>query len=234
MELTKYTHSCVRLEKEGRVLVVDPGDLAEPGELAEALAGAHHVLVTHVHPDHLDRDALLGHLRAHPGTEVHAPASVAAELRAALGEGFAVHDAAPEAVLELDGFTVRTFGGQHALIHPLIRTVDNLGYLVDDVVYHPGDSLVVPHGLAAPVLLAPIHAPWNKMAEVIDFVVAVRPRQVFQIHDGLLSAAGFRIIEKQVSAFAAKYGAEYRHLAVGERVALRPRPALSVPTKGSP
>ncbi|GGG57821.1 MBL fold metallo-hydrolase [Kocuria dechangensis] len=220
MELTKYTHSCVRLEKAGRVLVVDPGNLSEPGELAEALDGAHHVLVTHVHPDHLDREPLLAHLRAHPGTAVHAPASVAAGLREELGEGFAVHDAEPETVLELDGFTVRTFGGQHALIHPQIRTVDNIGYLIDGTVYHPGDSLVVPHGLSVPVLLAPLHAPWNKMSEVIDFVVAVRPRQVHQIHDGLLSPAGFRIIEKQVSAFAAKYGVRYRHLGVGERVVL--------------
>lgn len=217
MELTKYTHSCVRLENEGRVLVVDPGTFSE---VEEALEGAHHVLVTHVHPDHLDRERVCAHLRANPRTVVHAPASVAAGLREALGEGFAVHDAEPESVLELDGFTVRTFGGQHALIHPLIRTVDNIGYLVDDTVYHPGDSLVVPHGLTVPVLLAPIHAPWNKMAEVIDFIVAVRAARVFQIHDALLSDHGYGVLEKQLAAFAAKYGAQYRHLAPRETVRL--------------
>ena len=217
MELIKYTHSCVRLESEGRVLVLDPGTFSE---VEEALDGAHHVLVTHVHPDHLDADRVLAHLRAHPATTVHAPASVAAPLREALGEGYLVHDAEPETVLELEGFTVRTFGGQHALIHPLIRTVDNIGYLVNDTVYHPGDSLVVPHGLTAPVVLAPIHAPWNKLAEVIDFVVATRPQRVHPIHDGLLSANGFRIIEGQLTAFAAKYGAEYRHLDVRERISL--------------
>ena len=220
MELIKYTHSCVRLENDGGVLVLDPGGFSGAEELAEALDGADHVLVTHVHLDHLDPERLQEHLRAHPGTQVHAPVSVAGGLREALGEGYGVHDAEPETVLELDGFTVRTFGGQHALIHPMIRTVDNIGYLVDDTVYHPGDSLVVPHGLSAPVLLAPIHAPWNKLSEVIDFVVSVRPERVFQIHDGLLSENGFGVIEKQLTSFAAKYGAEYRHLATGERVRL--------------
>jgi L-ascorbate metabolism protein UlaG (beta-lactamase superfamily) len=227
MELIKYTHSCVRLEKEGRVLVLDPGNFSGREELAEVLDGADALLITHVHPDHLDAAPVQEHLRAHPGLEVHAPASVAAGLREALGEvageGRRIHDAGPEAVLEVAGFTVRTFGGQHALIHPLIRTVDNIGYLVDDTVYHPGDSLVVPHGLSAPVLLAPIHAPWNKMAEVIDFVVSVRPERVFQIHDALLSQNGFGVLEKQLTAFAGKYGVEYRHLAPRERVLLDPR-----------
>ena len=220
MELIKYTHSCVRLENEGRVLVIDPGKFSGREELAEALDGADVLLVTHEHPDHLDPEPVHAHLRAHPEVQVYAPAPVAAGLREALGEGHAIHDAEPETVLELEGFTVRTFGGQHALIHSLIRTVDNIGYLVEDTVYHPGDSLVVPHGLSAPVLLAPIHAPWNKLAEVVDFVVSVRPERVFQIHDGLLSDNGLGVIEGQLTSFAAKYGAEYRHLAVGERVAL--------------
>ncbi|MFI7483255.1 MBL fold metallo-hydrolase [Kocuria sp. M1R5S2] len=224
MELIKYTHSCVRLEKEGGVLVVDPGNFSGPEELAEVLDGADALLVTHVHPDHLDAAPVQEHLRSHPELEVHAPASVAAGLRESVGDGHRIHDVEPETVLEISGFTVRTFGGQHALIHPLIRTVDNIGYLVDDTVYHPGDSLVVPHGLSASVLLAPIHAPWNKLAEVIDFVVAVRPERVFPIHDALLSANGFGIIEKQLTAFAGKYGAEYRHLGTRERVRLERRP----------
>ncbi|MCD1145697.1 MBL fold metallo-hydrolase [Kocuria sp. LUK] len=220
MELIKYTHSCVRLEKDGRVLVLDPGVFSGAEELARALDGAHHVLITHEHPDHLDAEALQAHLQAHPETVVHAPPAVAAGLREALGERCAVHDAGAGQVLELDGFTVRTFGGQHALIHPLIRTVDNVGYLVDDTVYHPGDSFVVPHDVTAPVLLAPLHAPWSRMAEVIDFVVSARPRRVFPVHDALLSDNGLGVVEKQVSAFAATYGVAYRRLVPGERVTL--------------
>ncbi|HEY1156983.1 MAG TPA: MBL fold metallo-hydrolase, partial [Arthrobacter sp.] len=56
MKLTKYTLACVRLEKEGGVLVLDPGTFSET---AEALAGAQAVLVTHEHADHLDTKAVV-------------------------------------------------------------------------------------------------------------------------------------------------------------------------------
>ena len=54
MHVTKYSHSCLRLEHDGAVLVVDPGGFSEP----EALDGADAVLVTHEHPDHVDVAAL--------------------------------------------------------------------------------------------------------------------------------------------------------------------------------
>jgi len=42
MKLTKFTHSCVRLQKDGQVLVIDPGTFSEA---EEALAGAQAGLV---------------------------------------------------------------------------------------------------------------------------------------------------------------------------------------------
>ncbi|MFI9025464.1 MBL fold metallo-hydrolase [Streptomyces sp. NPDC053560] len=47
MRTTKYAHACVLLEKDGRVLVIDPGTWCEPA----ALTGADAVLVTHEHTD---------------------------------------------------------------------------------------------------------------------------------------------------------------------------------------
>ena len=65
MLITKFTHSCVRLEKAGRVLVIDPGMWSEAG----ALLGADAVLVTHEHVDHVDPVRLAG-----IGAPVFAPA----------------------------------------------------------------------------------------------------------------------------------------------------------------
>lgn len=56
MKLTKYTHSCVRLEDHNTVLVLDPGGFSE---VEEALEGAQHILITHVHPDHFDEEKVL-------------------------------------------------------------------------------------------------------------------------------------------------------------------------------
>lgn len=216
MRLIKYSHACVRLEKDGRVLVLDPGTFSEA---AEALAGAEAVLITHEHADHLDVAAVTEALAASAGLEVHAPAGVAESLRAAApGAAIRIQTVTPGSTFDAAGFSIRSFGGQHALIHPQIPVVANIGYLVDDNVYHPGDSFIIPDGISVKTLLVPLHAPWSKMSEVVDFVIGVRAPQAFQIHDALLNANGLKIVESQVERVGAKYGVAYRHLAAGEAV----------------
>ena len=76
MRLTKLGHSCVRLEKDGATLVIDPGGWSEP---TAALQDAAAVLVTHEHPDHLDPDAVRAALSADPDLTLHANQSVAVQ-----------------------------------------------------------------------------------------------------------------------------------------------------------
>ncbi|MET1063610.1 MAG: MBL fold metallo-hydrolase [Arthrobacter sp.] len=216
MMLTKFTHACVRLEKSGKVLVLDPGNFSETDE---ALAGADAVLITHEHPDHIDVDPVAAALLAAPSLQLFAPAGVAAQLREKAPEaGPRIHTAAPGEDFETAGFSVRTFGGQHAVIHPQIPVVANIGYVVDSNVYHPGDSFIVPDGVSVRTLLVPIHAPWNKVGEVVDFVIGVRAPKAFPIHDALLSENGRGMVEGHVTRFGAKYGTEYRHLSSGDTV----------------
>ena len=223
MKLTKFTHACIRLEKDRRVLVIDPGTFSES---EEALAGAHAVLVTHEHNDHIDRPAVLAALRRNSSLEVYAPAGVAKSLTEAAGvdgtgsEALAdrIHTVEPGSDFEAAGFPVRTFGGQHAVIHAQIPVVSNIGYLVDGNVFHPGDSFVVPDGINVQTLLVPIHAPWSKVGEVVDFVISVRAPKAFPVHDGLLNELGRGIVEGHVTRIGARYGTTYTRLAPRESV----------------
>lgn len=212
MQLTKFTHSCVRFDDADRSLVIDPGVFSE---VEEALDGADAVLVTHEHMDHVDADRLRAAAGTDPRLRIWAPESVAASFRD-LGEQ--VVTVAPGETIDAAGFQVRTFGGQHALIHPSIPVVANLGYLVGGV-YHPGDSLIVPP-VGVETLLAPLHAPWSKTAEVIDFVVAVRAPRVHQIHDALLNDIGIGFVEAHLSRIGGEHGSDYQHLRPGQTVAL--------------
>lgn len=218
MLLTKFPHACVRLEKDRRVLVIDPGIFSEA---SAAVARADAVLITHEHPDHIDQAVVLSALAAHPTLTVHAPAGVANTLReAAPATANQVHDTAAGGQFVAAGFKIRCYGGQHALIHASIPVVANVGYLVDDAVYHPGDSLIVPSGIEVGTLLVPVHAPWSKVAEVVDFVVSVRAPRAFQIHDALLNEAGLGFTESHIARIGAEYGCTFRHLAPGESVEL--------------
>jgi L-ascorbate metabolism protein UlaG (beta-lactamase superfamily) len=204
MELTKHGHSCVRIDDGDRTLVLDPGVFSDA---SAALDGAQAVLITHEHRDHVDADRLRAAAKADPRLRIWAPQSVAEQF-ADLGEQV-VGVAAGES-FEAAGFSVRTFGGQHALIHPLIPIVANVGYLIEDSVFHPGDSFVVPD---APVqtLLLPAVAPWSKVAEVIDYTIAVRAPRTLPIHDAIVADAYHGILQGNLVPIAERFGVDYRN-----------------------
>lgn len=213
MQLTKFTHACVRLDDGDRSLVIDPGMFSE---VEQALDGANGVLITHEHADHLDADKLRAALNADPRLRVWAP-GVVAESLTDLGEQ--VVAVAPGTSFEAAGFSVRTFGGQHALIHPLIPMVANIGYLIDEDVFHPGDSFTVPD-IAVRTLLVPTIAPWSKAAEVIDFAVAVRAPRAFQIHDSIGTPVYAGMVEGHLERIAAPFGVRFEHLQPTQSVSL--------------
>ena len=213
MQLTKFAHSCVRLEKEGQVLVIDPGVFSDP---SSALQGAHGVLITHEHPDHIDFDLVRAAAQLDPELHIWAPQSVVDQLT---DLGDRVSASSPHSDFDAVGFHIQTFGGQHALIHASIPVITNIGYLIEGSLFHPGDSFVVPN-VEVTNLLVPIHAPWSKLSEVIDFVTAVRAPNAFQIHDGLLNDIGRGMVEGQVGRVGGEYRSTFRHLDTGETLEL--------------
>ncbi|MEV4344797.1 MBL fold metallo-hydrolase [Actinoplanes sp. NPDC049596] len=182
MRITKFGHSCLRVEGEG-VLVIDPGNFSE----RSAVDGADAVLITHEHPDHVDHETIA------PVPRVYAHADVLATLTGYEGSTFAVE---PGQHLQVAGYQVTAYGGQHAVIHPDIPRIANLAYLVADAganLYHPGDSFTVPEDATVDTLFAPLNAPWMRAMESIDFIRAVKPGRAFALHDGLLNANGAKI-----------------------------------------
>jgi hypothetical protein len=116
----------------------------------------------------------------------------------------------PDETFEAAGFSVRTFGGQHALIHPLIPIVANVGYVVEDTVAHPGDSLIVPP-VPVQTLLLPVVAPWSKVAEVIDYLVAVRADRAYPIHDAIVGDLYHGLLQMTLVPIARRFGLDYRN-----------------------
>ncbi|MFD3651245.1 MBL fold metallo-hydrolase [Streptomyces cyaneofuscatus] len=205
LTLTKKTHSCVRIEKEGRVLVIDPGGFSED----DAALGADVLLVTHEHPDHFNEARLRAGLEANPAAEIWTLRSVAGQLSAAFPGR--VHTVGHGDAFSTAGFDVTVHGELHAVIHPDIPRITNVGFLVDGSVFHPGDALTVPER-PVDTLLLPVMAPWSKISEVIDYVREVKPRRAIDVHDALLTDLARPIYDNQIGALG---GADHGRLAPG-------------------
>lgn len=211
LELTCWGHAGLRLEREGTRLVIDPGPFTDPA----ILDGAAAVLVTHEHPDHVTPERLATVVAGDDGPAVWAPAPVVAALVAAGAPAERVHAVAAGHELEAAGFAVRTVGGAHAVIHPDIPVLENVGYLVEGSVLHPGDAFPgLPDGVRPQVLALPVSAPWLRLSDAVDYVRQVSPGLVVPIHDALLSDVGKRVFDRITTGLVGTVG--YRRLAPGE------------------
>ncbi len=212
MQLTKHGHACVVLSDGDRRLVVDPGAYTED----DAWVGASALLVTHEHADHFVPDRVRAALEADPALELWTNASVAAQLE---GAGPRVHVVGAGDTFTAAGFDVSVHGGWHAVVHPEIPRIPNVGFLVEGTVFHPGDALTVPE-VAVPTLLLPAHAPWSKTAELIDYLRAVRAQRAFAVHDGLLNDTGLAGVAGLLGERGPGQPTPYARLAPGESVDL--------------
>ncbi|RNM16373.1 MBL fold metallo-hydrolase [Nocardioides pocheonensis] len=207
MRLTKFGHACVRLEDEGRRLVIDPGTYTEP----ESLDGADAILVSHEHEDHADVDQIAAACAANPDLIVHGPTGWADTVRGRLGD--AVIGVSSGDDFEAAGFGVRAVGGRHAEIIDGLPGCPNLGYVVEGI-YHPGDSLFVPEA-DVEVLLVPVSGPWLKHRDAIELMRAIRPSRAIPIHDSMLSDLGLANVDAWLEG---EGGADYTRVAPGATV----------------
>jgi L-ascorbate metabolism protein UlaG (beta-lactamase superfamily) len=206
MQLSKFGHSCVLVTSGAARLLIDPGSFSHGFESLTGLTG---VLITHQHGDHLDTNRLHELLGRNPDAQVVCDRGSVELLRERGIE--------PKVVEQGDrfelGVPVRVFGELHAVIHPDLPQVPNVGYLVDERFFHPGDSFTVPD-VDVEVLGVPAGAPWLRIADSIDYVRRIRPRIALPIHECVLA---YPEMAYDALRRLGPEGTTLRPLAVGER-----------------
>lgn len=208
MRLTKFEHAALLLEQSGKKLFIDPGMFTTP--ITDA-AGTAAVVITHEHPDHWTPEQLRRILDASPEAEIYGPEGVVAA-----ADGFGVRRVEPGDSVESGPFSLRFFGGRHAVIHSSIPVVDNVGVLVNDQLYYPGDSWAVPEGVEPDLVAVPVGAPWLKIAEAMDYVLALKPKRTFATHEMVLSVAGKNMGNDRLRWATEQVGGEFYPLQPGD------------------
>ncbi|TXN29917.1 MBL fold metallo-hydrolase [Lacisediminihabitans profunda] len=212
MRVTKHEHACLIVEASGKLLVVDPGSFTT------ALVGLNDVVaivITHEHADHWTAEQLARIIERNPDAQIFGPAGVAAA-----ATDFEITVVNGGDTREVEPFSLRFFGEKHAVIHSSVPVVDNVGVLINGALYYPGDSFTVPEGVEVDTLAAPAGAPWLKIGEAIDFVLAVKPRRAFATHEMVLSVAGKSLANARLQWATEQGGGQFVALEPGESLDL--------------
>lgn len=208
MKLTKYQHACVVLEDQDQRIVIDPGGWTELPEVTGVVA----VVITHVHADHCNPDHVAAIMAANPAVQIFGTQQVADAL-----SDHAVTVAQPGQSVQVGPFALAFYGGQHATIRPSMPADQNIGILVNNAFYYPGDSFVAPE-VPVQLLALPVSAPWLKFSEAADFVATVRPQHCFPTHNAILSDIGQSLMDRLIGGVCQEVGTAYTSLKPGEYI----------------
>lgn len=200
MEVKKYAHACFAVEKNGSTLIVDPGVWTDDLIVTDTVIG---VVITHAHPDHCDIKLIERIVAVNPAVQIFAHADVIAQLSTLPGQPVVAGE-----TVHVGDFALKFVGGEHALIDDSMPPLANLGVIIDESLYYPGDSFALPDQ-PIETLALPVAAPWMKFSEAATFLRTVNPSQVFPTHDAILSVAGKQLADKMFSAVCQEIDATY-------------------------
>ena len=204
MKLTKYQHACLVLEKESEKIVIDPGAFSHDFIVPHSVVA---IVITHEHPDHLDESKITALLAANPKAIIIAHESIVGRFTQ-----YQTQTAKPDEPFQVGPFSLRFFGGVHETIAEGIPVPPNYGVLVDERLYYPGDSFVVPEGVTVKELAVPASAPWLKLSESMRFLSTVKPSFAFPTHDAILSDDGKALVDRLLATVAASQNTKYSRL----------------------
>jgi len=171
VKISKHVHSCLRIEENGKTVIVDPGNYTFEANALDLgkIVTLNYLLITHEHPDHLYIPLVLEIDKRFPNCEIISNKSVAE-------------------ILKKEGIEVNTKGNKDIKIkevpHERIFSGDvpqNTLFEIFGKLTHPGDSLHF--DLNTDVLALPVQAPWCSTTEAVETGKNLKPRIIIPVHD---------------------------------------------------
>lgn len=176
MHITKYPQSCLKIEKDGRALLVDVGTLATQKYSVSDFGKYDAVLFTHCHGDHFDKD-VLAELANGGDITLYGNDDTA---KAAGDEAIEVITDGEELVVA--GFKIKAFNMEHCLMPDGSPAgIANTAYLIDDTLLLTGDS-TEKVDLKPKAVALPIFGPDISFKDAFTFARDHEVQEVIPVH----------------------------------------------------
>lgn len=202
MKITKFGHCCLLIEVAGKKILTDPGKWSSG---FEALTDIDLILITHEHADHLHAEAVVAIREKNPAVIIIANDSVGKILASA---GVPSERLGDKESKEYGGVRIGAYAGKHAEIFEDFGQVENIGYLIADKLFYPGDAYSVP-GKEVELLALPVAGPWCRSVDAIRYALEVKPKRAFPVHDAVLSDAGIELTHGLFDMLLRPHGIEF-------------------------
>lgn len=209
MKITKYEHACLDVTEDNNRLLIDPGEFTTS---LDDFTNVTAVVVTHSHGDHLDKAKIESIVSQNPAVKIFCTEEVAEELKP-------TQTIVPEVdkSYEAKGLKLEFFGDKHIVIDPATPILQNIGVLVNETLYYPGDSFT-PCPKPFKVLAIPASGPWLKINETMPLIEQSQCEIVFPTHNALLSEIGHATTNRWQTLFTERSGKQFKYLQPGESI----------------
>ena len=181
MKLIKYPQSCFLLEYKNKNILIDPGKHnCKEGSKFLNLPKIDVLLVTHKHSDHFHIDIIKSIIQNSQPVII-----TNSECHNLLKEvDIDSQIIKPGEEIKIDDLTIKSIKQKHGLPKGFTDTPPEvIGFLIDDVFYHPGDSLYMKNKPWARVVAVPICGVVTMgPKDAIRFVREIKPDLVIPMH----------------------------------------------------
>jgi L-ascorbate metabolism protein UlaG (beta-lactamase superfamily) len=177
MKITRYPQSCLLVQDNGHSIVIDPGfNFLESHSIAE-LADVEAVLYTHQHRDHYD--ASIANALRDAGQKIYCNEATSI----IISSGYTLVQDGDTFMVA--GFTITARELAHMTLPDGSDGPQNTGYVINGVLFHPGDGKDIDN-LLVDTLALPITGPDMSPKDAFAFANKVQAKKVIPIHyDGL-------------------------------------------------
>jgi L-ascorbate metabolism protein UlaG (beta-lactamase superfamily) len=174
MKIIKYAQSCVLVQIDNKNILIDPGNY---GLDLENLKDVDIILITHKHEDHCSIEAIKTILdNSNPLIITNKEVN---ELLKNNGIDSNILDVGKSK--QINEINIKAIKGKHGL-PPNNIIPEDIGFLINDKIYHPGDTVNFEGKPYADLVLVPIVGPELNIDTAVQFVNEIKCKIAIPIH----------------------------------------------------